>query len=327
MRTLLTSVLVLLVAGCASHPMRPSAMPGPSEHRLMRPYIPDINESGLFHLSCTDRYPNGRSVYEAFDRDTADPSRVELAKRHFIHAAMANNAYANPAKKPVFALPGWHLLEALESDTDLALQVYGDAPRMEDSKAIVVAYRGTESLVDWGNNFALKDPPQYKQAYQHMKALRERFPAAKVTAVGHSLGGGIAMNMSMRVEGVDAVAFNMSPRIRFGKTKPYPAYRASIFEVGEILTGLTKGYSAVLLPGPVSYGNYNFLDYRTLPFSPLPEHGIYELTRGLTVVAMTRGSVEAQEFFKANIGEAKARQVDWEHCQALFEGGTTQAAQ
>ncbi|KRB07139.1 hypothetical protein ASD86_14355 [Lysobacter sp. Root690] len=302
------------------HPLRQAPPIEPGQHVLIRPYIPQINQDGLFHLSCTDRYPDNRSAYAAFDQDAADVNRVELAKRHFIHAAMANNVYLDPDKKPVFRLPGWTLHESWISETGLALQVYGDGATLAGSSRIVVAYRGTDfdSGIDWLNNFALRDPPQYRQAYKHLKELRAHYPNARITVTGHSLGGGIAMNMSLRVSGVEAVGFNMSPRVRFGRTRAFDSYRASIFEVGEILTGATKFYAAVMLPDNTHYGNYNFLDYRLFAFSPVPEHGIYELTRALTVVAMTRESQQAREFFRVNIGEEQARKVDWEHCQAIF---------
>lgn len=318
---ILSAIAFLLLCGCSTAPLRVADRVEPSPHVLVRPYVPQLNESGLFHLSCTDRYPNGNSVYAAFDLDTADVGRVALARRHFVHAAMANNAYMDPAKKPVFRLPGWTLHDSLISDTGLALQVYGDGGYLVTSANIVVAYRGTDfgSPIDWLNNFSVVEPPQYRQAYAHLKGLRMRYPNARITAVGHSLGGGIAMNMSLRLDGVDAVAFNMSPRVRFGATHAPDVYRASIFEVGEILTGATRFYAAVMLPRDTHYGNYNFLDYRYFTFSPVPEHGIYELTRALTLVAMMRGSKEAREFFRVNIGEAQARSVDWEHCQPIFD--------
>lgn len=312
--------LTILMAGCTTHLAKVSPSTIPSTHVLLKPYNPAV-EGGLFHLSCTDKYPDGHSAYAQFDGDKAEVGRVELARRHFIHAAMANNSYSDPKNKPIFVLPGWTLHDALESKSGLALQVYGDGVSLKNSERVVVAYRGTNSssVLDWANNLSPMEPLQYRQAFSHLKELKSNYPEAKVTAVGHSLGGGIAMNMSMRLPGVDAVAFNMSPRVRFGRTEAYPAYRASLYEVGEILTGGTNFYSAFQLPDSVHYGNYNFLDYRAWTFSPVPEHGIYELTRALTVVAMTRGSGEAITFFTANIGEDQARRTDWEHCEALFQ--------
>ncbi len=52
---------------------------------------------------------------------------------------------------------------------------------------------------------------------------------------GHSLGGGIALSVSVWV-GVDAIAFNSSPRIFDGmKNHNAPAVRKSIYQKGEML--------------------------------------------------------------------------------------------
>lgn len=323
-RTLLCLVAALSAAGCATHPLTQAPPPGPKGHHpIVRPYIPAINESGLFHLSCTDQYPDGSSVYAVFDADRDTPaSRSELAKRHYLHAAMASNTYRSPDTKPVFAIPGWQVLDSLRSDSGLLIDVYGDGGTLGDSAQLVVAYRGTDaaSLKDWGNNLALREPAQYREAYAHLKALRKAYPDARLTATGHSLGGGIALNMSLRMDGVDAVGFNPSPRIHFGRTSTaHRNYRASLFEVGEMLDLVSGPWTRLRLPGETSYGNYNFLDYRTTTFSPVPEHGIYELTRGLLLVATTRGSVEARRMFVANIDRDEALAKDAAHCARWFE--------
>jgi len=315
--------LLLTLGACATHPLvEAPPMPARGTHPIGLPYVPQSNESGLFHLSCTDRYPNGTSVYAIFDAPSeAEVSRAELARRHFVHAAMANNTYRAPLEKPVFAIPDWHRVQSLQSRSGLLIDVYADAARLADSREVVVAYRGTDaaSARDWRNNLALREPPQYREAYRHLKALRTDHPGAKVTATGHSLGGGIALNMSMRFEGVDAVVFNPSPRIHFGATSPdFDNYRASIYEVGEMLDLVSGPWTRLRLPSNVKYGNYNFLDYRALSVSPLPEHGIYELARGLLLVALTRGDARAKAMFAANIDREDALRIDAVHCTDWF---------
>ena len=323
LRTLSVAGLLPLLAACATHPLVDAPpMPARGAHPIGLPYAPESNESGLFHLSCTDRYPNGTSVYAIFDAPSeGEVSRAELAKRHFVHAAMANNAYRAPVEKPVFAIPDWHRVQSLQSRSGLMIDVYADAARLADGREVVVAYRGTDgaSFPDWRNNLALREPPQYREAYRHLKALLAERPDAKVTATGHSLGGGIALNMSMRFEGVDAVVFNPSPRIHFGATSSrFDNYRASIYEVGEMLDLVSGPWTRLRLPSNVKYGNYNFLDYRALSISPLPEHGIYELTRGLLLVAMTRGDARAKAMFAANIDREQALRTDAKHCADWF---------
>ena len=322
-RALTLPALLLTLAACATHPLIDAPpMPVRGTHPIGLPYVPQSNESGLFHLSCTDRYPDGTSVYAIFDAPSeAEVSRAELARRHFVHAAMANNTYRAPVEKPVFSIPGWYRVQSLQSRSGLLVDVYADASSLVESQKMVVAYRGTDaaSARDWRNNLALREPPQYREAYGHLKALKAEYPDVKVVATGHSLGGGIALNMSMRFRGVDAVVFNPSPRIHFGSTSStLDNYRASIYEVGEMLDLVTGPWTRLRLPSNVKYGNYNFLDYRALSISPLPEHGIYELTRGLLLVALTRGDSSAKEMFAANIDRDAALRIDAAHCADWF---------
>lgn len=324
MQKLILACACLALAGCKTYPLTMSPeLADAGRHPIVGPYVPKVDESGLFHLSCTDKYPNGRSAYEAFDQDRATPvSRAELARRHYLHAAMASNAYRTPDTKPVFVIPGWRLLESLQSESGLGLEVYGDGETAAASSRLVVAYRGTDfgSRKDWGNNLALYQPAQYKEAYAHLRALKTTHPAARLTATGHSLGGGIALNMSLRFDNVDAVVFNPSPRFSFGRTsKARRNTRVSLYELGEGLNGLTGAWSRLRLPNDTAYGNYNFLDYRTLSLSPVKEHGMYELARGLLLVAMTREVAHARSLFAANIDAAQASASDPVHCPSYFE--------
>ena len=63
----------------------------------------------------------------------------------------------------------------------------------------------------------------------------ETHPLKKISATGHSLGGGLALTVSCR-EGTDAVAFDASPRVSDGlENIDRPANRVMIFEDGEVL--------------------------------------------------------------------------------------------
>lgn len=290
-------------------------------HALKKPFIPKIQENGLFHLSCTDKYPNGVSVYEAFDQDGDEFGRAQLAKKHFFHAAMANNAYRDPLKKPTFIIPDWYLLTSLESKEGLGLEAYGNGSTLEDSTKLVIAFRGTEfeSKNDWKNNLSMKEPPQYKQAFSYISDLKKTYPEKDITVVGHSLGGGIAINMALRIQNISAVAFNPSPRLFFGKTNDYENNITVMYEVGEVLDSMFGLWNRVRLPASTHYGNYNFLDYKVWTFSPVPEHGIYEFARALTVVAMTREDEFARKLFISNIPRGEAERVDWDNCKYLYQ--------
>ncbi len=316
------TALLLSLVGCRTYPLTASPeIAAPSRHELLKPPLAGDRKSGLFHLSCTDRRRGESSIYAAFDEDRIAPTRAELAKRHYVHAAMASNAYRDPAVKPIFIIPDWFLLESSESESGLGLQVYGDAVTKTESRELVIAYRGTNfsSLKDWGNNMALREPAQYREAHAHLAALKASYPQARLTATGHSLGGGIALNMSLRFDGVDAAVFNASPRFMFGPASYRHANeRAFLHERGEMLNGLFGQWTELRLSSRANYGNYNFLDYYARRFSPVPEHGIYEHARALLVVAMTRDQEHARRMFVANIDIDEARK-DWENCRSRFE--------
>lgn len=314
---------VIGITACAGTPLyRTVPMLEPSEHKLTRHFVPKIQEDGLFHLSCTDKLPSGDSFYAAFDADkAATGTRAQLASRHFVHAAMASNVYRKPFESPIFVIPDWFLLDRQESTSGLMLDVYGTQSTIATSSQIVVAYRGTDfdSILDWKTNFSITEPQQFRQAFDHLKRVRELNHTARITTVGHSLGGAIAINLSLRNPNVHAVAFNPSPRAFFGKRTNPENERTLIYEKGEVLDLLFGPWLRFRLPSSTMYGNYNFLDYRVTSISPLPEHGIYELARALTVVAMMRDSETARELFVANISEAKAREVDWDSCAWLYK--------
>lgn len=65
--------------------------------------------------------------------------------------------------------------------------------------------------------------------------IRARYPAdVPITVTGHSLGGGIAIQVSLEKPNVKAYVFNTSPRFRLRGTAPANR-RLSIVEYGEFL--------------------------------------------------------------------------------------------
>lgn len=312
-----------LLTSCTSSGLKPvEAKNEVGYHQLTRPYS-KANKDGLIHLSCTDQI-DGKSAYEAFKNDAYKSktglTRIELAKRYYAHAAMSNNVYRTTETKPIFAIPHWNYLARFESTSGLCLDDYGNGKTYDSSSEIVVAFRGTDlgSLRDWATNFSITEPDQHKEAYAHVSNLRTKYPKARFTVTGHSLGGAIALNMSLRLKGVEAIAFNSSPRAFWGLTSALPNKRAHLYETGEGLNLLFGPWLRIRLPQDTAYGNYNFLDYRWRTLSPVPEHGIYELTRGLILIAMVNGNPDAKEMFRANIKKDDARK-DWENCGCIFD--------
>lgn len=319
MRSAYLIVSALLVTGCASSDITRVYPPLAKDiHKLERHYS-NTDRIGLAHLSCTDQI-DGESAYKAFEQDDPEVGRTALAVQNFAYSAMANNVYRTPDSKPIFEIPHWHYLSRYESNSGLSVDVYGSSSTIDASSEIAVAFRGTDftSLEDWGANLALLQPKQYREAYSLIQMIKNKHPDVLVTVTGHSLGGAIALNISLRIEGVNVVAFNSSPRAFFGHTRDLPNRRVHLYEVGEILNLLSGPWLRFRLPNSTLYGNYNFLDYKLSTVSPVPEHGIYEMTRGLLVIAMANGSEAARKMFIANIDVAQAMKVDPEACGPLY---------
>lgn len=148
-----------------------------------------------------------------------DPSYLETAYSEAhrlaavegaVYALLASNTYED-AGQPQFTLPaGWTLLQRSAAG-DLHYQLYEqqrDGVRLKR----VLAFRGTDSHRDWwsGNITGA----QYQQAAQITEQILAQYPDAPLVATGHSLGGGLALHVSMRFAGVSAYAFNPSPLVR-----------------------------------------------------------------------------------------------------------------
>lgn len=158
------------------------------------------------------------------------------------YALMASNSYHN--KKNLF--PFDQSRYKIEPINDWLSDLQYDILEIENSDEIVIAYRGTNSFWDYYTTNLSLVSLQAELAHYHLKKLITKYKDQNKTIVlvGHSLGGGLAIGLSLR-EGVKAVAFNPSPRLfdAFG-LPPWnynkPAERIIIYQEGEILDTLRK---------------------------------------------------------------------------------------
>lgn len=102
----------------------------------------------------------------------------------------------------------------------------------------VISYRGTDArqLADWfdgnlGNTQRDQGLVLYKE--ERAKLDAEGHKGVPISVTGHSLGGAIAMQVSLENEGVDAFVFNTSPRYQL--LPPNNNQRVAIAERGDIL--------------------------------------------------------------------------------------------
>lgn len=193
----------------------------------------------------------------AQENGDAQPVTRPLANDTAVYAMMASNAYGSSASRLIFPLAelGWRKVgldgkpipdnknsyspRTLAGKLVSSLQF--DIWESAESKDAVIAFKGTDEKVDWiDSDLAVGISIAYKSAKKLVENYMESNPDRRVTVVGHSLGGGIALSMSVW-NGVPAVVFNASPRIYDGLANhDQPADRVVIYQKGDPLEPLRK---------------------------------------------------------------------------------------
>lgn len=139
----------------------------------------------------------------------SEPHRL-AAVEGAIYALLASNAY-DQSEQPQFALPADWQEASRSAVADLQYSVYTQQ-RDGALQKVVIAFRGTDSERDWWTGNILGE--QYEHAAQIVRKVQAQYPSTPLVATGHSLGGGLALHISMRFAGISAYAFNPSPLVR-----------------------------------------------------------------------------------------------------------------
>jgi len=239
----------------------------------------------LFLLSCTTIKKEKLVGCEHFSgwcdqiRETADDA--------FIYAQMASNTYKDNYK---FRLPANYelILEKDNDDIGFAYSLYEN----KSENLIVISFRGTEGLnfKDWwyGNIWA----DQNDEGLKLFDELKESYSdKTKFIVTGHSLGGGIAMEVSLKRENAPVYAFNTSPRFRADgyniKNK-----RVSIIENGEVLR---------IPRAPAKEATQTYTSIGCNSGNGISQHEQVKLATCLTQIAATQSTLAKQSLLDNNI--------------------------
>jgi hypothetical protein len=254
------SSIVVLVGGCASLGGRASPTSAAAVCDSLN--LPERSFLGLYK-------PEGaKFAYQ------------DYAEQTYLLAQMADNAY--PREAP-WVLPD--TIRAVRSmddadGTGFAATVF-EVGRTGALSSVVIAFRGTEGAFlvgrDWRNGNIGRS--QQRQAEALYREVREAYPTpVPIVATGHSLGGALALQVSL-TDTVSAYVFNSSYRVI--RRSPYPpSYRLSLAETGEaawLVRWLLPNLTLWHLPGfDCTVGN------------PFKNHGITAFARCLTRIAAAR---------------------------------------
>lgn len=230
-------------------------------------------------------------------------SAESAAARFAIYAIAANNAYKETSRPHLDLPSSWRLSkEVNDKETGLQFDVY-EVSKDGHDKELVIAFRGTDSEDD--------NPATSKKQYELIDKLIpdtiRSNPNTKITAVGHSLGGGLALHTSLVFDGIDAYAFNPSPRIyRHGNNKPNSRYMVN--EKGDPLNKARIVWKNV--PGTNEW-EFDFSDHGE------KQHFSYPLALGLLLLGSTEDR-DLQTLMHANCDSRL--QKDCEKMKAKIKG-------
>ena len=214
-----------------------------------------------------------KSLDDKVGHENAQMLPKESSKDYAVYAMMASNAYLDK-DRTYFNLDelGWVKVDRDGNPTNensyspswigkIFSNLQYDIWESQNSNKTVIAFKGTDEKIDWLTNFWIGPSIAYKSAKKHVKKYIEKNDDRSVVVVGHSLGGGKAISVSLWL-GVDAYAFNSSPRVFDGwGDNSEDATRIAIYQEKEILSiirSLWPKFSEVMNEEDIYQTNFDF---------------------------------------------------------------------
>lgn len=205
----------------------------------------------------------------------------EVAVESYLYAQMAANSYN---RDYWFALPD-SISAGPPVDRGHGFQAMVFEIRSGGKTTqVVIAFRGTDERGDWpGGNFGTRQLGLAEQLFEEVRDTY-RDQQVKIVTVGHSLGGALALQISMNYPDVDTYVFNSSYRYRWHGVSYDQNYRIGVAETGDIAQTIRW----VL-------GNPDILHHPHYRCTSRGNHSINRLSRCLTHIAAisSSGAVES----------------------------------
>ena len=151
-----------------------------------------------------------------------------IANKSWKYSQLCKNVYCQPF---TFDLNDHY--EKIQDFENKQIDFFSSLYKDKQNNEYVLVFRGTDSFEDFktGNNPFKAEQNEY--ALKIFDDAKNQYNFDKCIVTGHSLGGGIAMHISLNRENVTAYSFNGSPV--FINNNNFSNERFSIVENGEIL--------------------------------------------------------------------------------------------
>ena len=200
-----------------------------------------------------------------------------IANKSWKYGQLCKNVYNKP-----FSFQVSDYFEKIQDFENKSIDFFATLYKDKSSNEFVLVFRGTDSFEDFktGNNPFKQS--QNKYALEIYDEIKKQYGFNKCIVTGHSLGGAIAINISLNRQNVTVFSFNSSPV--FKNINNISNDRYSIVENGEILKLLRIfGREATQLYTSIGCSNGD----------PIKQHDMKSLAICLTQIASIE-SIEAK---------------------------------
>ena len=226
------------------------------------------------------------SAQELTSLQNATTDQINVAKDYWVYAAISNNVYNDHIQ---IGLPkGWFRVDSSPfSLSGFYAETFVKKQKAGSILEIVVAYRGTNDLVDWTTGNTNNIQQGYANEYASKIIAKYNKLDVPLKFTGHSLGGALAQNVANNLQR-QAIVFDTSPMNGFN----YGTSAESIVSIHEYAEALTL----LRIFQRSDMAVYNFID----SINPLTNHDMYPLANGMKALALASSHINSNSNTQSN---------------------------